>query len=71
MNERTNELDWQRKQEKKKNTEMHLQIKKAEWRMIKGERRMMIDERMTNTEQWMQRLLYDNYDNNTLLWMVG
>ncbi len=25
---------------------------------------------MKNTEQWIQSL-FDNYDNNTVLWMVG
>ncbi len=26
---------------------------------------------MTNAERWIQCLLHDNYDNNTILWMVG
>ncbi len=26
---------------------------------------------MTHAERWIQSLLHDNYDNNTVLWMVG
>ncbi len=37
-------LDWQWKQEKKKNIGMYLQIMKAKWRMMKNEWQMMNDE---------------------------